>query len=57
MKALATGSSTWWRITVARAQHGARHPDAVRHVTLLDVLPTLDMWRLRDARFARKHYC
>lgn len=32
------------------------HPQAVRTVALLDILPTLDVWRLMDAWLARKYY-
>lgn len=32
------------------------HPDSVASVTLLDILPTLDVWRLMDAWLARRYY-
>lgn len=32
------------------------HPDAVRSVTLIDILPTLDVWRVMDDWLARRYY-
>lgn len=32
------------------------HPQSVKSVALLDILPTLEVWRLMDAWLARKYY-
>lgn len=32
------------------------HPDAVRTVALLDILPTLDVWRTMEDWLARRYY-
>ncbi|GGE47833.1 alpha/beta fold hydrolase [Actibacterium pelagium] len=32
------------------------HPDAVRSVAILDILPTLDVWRVMDDWLAKKYY-
>ncbi|WP_417522597.1 alpha/beta fold hydrolase [Marinovum sp.] len=32
------------------------HPDAVRSVALIDILPTLDVWRTMDDWLARRYY-
>ena len=32
------------------------HPDAVRSIALLDILPTLDVWRTMDDWLARRYY-
>lgn len=32
------------------------HPASLRSVALLDILPTLDVWRLMDAELARRYY-
>lgn len=52
------------RFKVVAHDRGARtahrmvldHPDAVRSVALLDILPTLDVWRTMDAWLAQRYY-
>lgn len=54
----------YFRFHVAAHDRGARtahrmaldHPEAVRSVALLDILPTLDVWRTMDDWLARRYY-